>query len=312
MGSPFQATGTPARKIHRNPKCRGLRMDLFFDPRDDRYHEKHGSQLLYWLDDLGARPLSEAGPEEPGFLFTGARPIEDYRGLVAGRPFLRDRPEERAPLLRLDTVLDALREADVRVPMPRTWRLPLDAPLPDDFTFPLFVRTAATSWKLGGQIARVRNRTELAEESAALRRALQWDALILAREWLDLAMAGDGRHGPIPQEVRVWVVDRVPHAWSFHHLNALRTPRGFPPPEEDLQVLTRSAGEVGSAFRSRMVVADFARLRDGGWRFLEAGPGSCAGTGHEGVFKAVAGRLLGGRGDVPADAVGGPLGPFIS
>ena len=282
-------------------------MDLYYDPRDDRYHERRGSRILYWLDDLGARPLDEAGPDAEGFLFTGARPIEDYRRLLAGRPLLRDRPEERAPLLRLDSVLSTLQEAAVSLPMPKTWFLPLDAPLPPDLTFPLFVRTAETSWKRGGQISRARNRTELMAEAAALRRAFRWDALILAREWLDLAVAGEGRYGPVPQEVRVWIVDGLPCAWSFHYLNILPRPHGFPPSQDDLRTLTRLAGQVGRAFRSRLVVADFARLQEGGWCFIEAGPGSCAGTDHEPVFKTVASRLNGERYDLATDAVGGPL-----
>src|SRR6476620_11532161 len=88
-------------------------MQLLYDPRDDRYHERLGSQILYWLDDLGALPLHEADPTTPGFLFTGARPIEDYRDLVAGYPLVRDRPAEREPLLRLDTVLAAVECAGV-------------------------------------------------------------------------------------------------------------------------------------------------------------------------------------------------------
>src|SRR5437879_1187868 len=107
-------------------------MQLLYDPRDDTYHERIGSQLLYWLDDLGAVPLDEADVTQPGFLFTGARPIEDYRDLVARLPLVRDRPEEREPLLRLDAVLHVLEQASARLPMPRTWVLPLDAPLPDD------------------------------------------------------------------------------------------------------------------------------------------------------------------------------------
>jgi hypothetical protein len=67
------------------------------------------------------------------------------------------------------------------------------------------------------------------------------------------------------------------------------------------------AGEVGGAFRSRLVVADFARGRDGQWWLIEAGPGSCAGTAHEAVFKAVARRLRGEAHGLRADAVGGPL-----
>jgi hypothetical protein len=148
---------------------------------------------------------------------------------------------------------------------------------------------------------------ELEDEAALLRRALGWDATILARQWLDLARAGEGRYGPVPQEVRTWVVDGVPFAWSFHYLNVVPRPADFPPSASDLTMVRRLSGEVGSAFRSRLVVADFARGVDGRWWFIEAGPGSCAGTGHEGVFKAVARRLRGEEAELRSDAVGGPL-----
>ncbi len=280
-------------------------MHLYYDPRDDRYHEKRGSRILYWLDDLGAKPFNQAGPADDGFLFAGARPIADYRHLVADQLLIRDRPEEREPLLRLDTVLETLQKAAIRISTPRTWLLPLDAPLPDDLTFPLFLRTAETSWKSGGQISRVSNPRQLRDEADLLRRALGWDALILAREWVELAEAGAGRYGPVPQEIRAWVVDGVPFGWSFHYLNVLKRPKGFPPSPDDLDELGRLAAQVGAAFRSRLVAADFARLREGNWCFIEAGPGSCAGTEHEAVFKAVASRLL-GRQTVPAtDAFGG-------
>jgi hypothetical protein len=282
-------------------------IQLLYDPRDDPYHERVGSQILYWLDDLGALPLDEADRTRPGFLFAGARPIADYRERVARLPLVRDRPAEREPLLRLDTVLDALDRAGVRVPSPRTWVLPLDVSLPEDLAFPLFVRTAESSWKKGGHISRVRTAAELGEEAAMLRRALGWDAVIVAREWLDLAPAGEGRYGPLPQEVRTWAVDGVPFAWSFHYLHLVAGPAGFPPSADDLASLRRSAGEVASAFRSRLVVADFARGMDGRWWFIEAGPGSCAGTGHEAVFKAVARRLRGEQPELKGDRVGGLL-----
>jgi ATP-grasp domain, R2K clade family 3 len=286
-------------------------MDLWYDQRDDHFHEKHGSQILYWLDDLGARQFDEAGPAAEGFLFAGARPIEDYRRLVADHPLIRDRPEERAPLLGLDSVLDCLHAANAAVPTPKTWRLPVDSQLPTNLTFPLFVRTSETSWKLGGKVSKVRNRTELEEEATALRRAIRWDALILAREWLDLAVAGDGTYGPIPQEVRVWIVDGLPFAWSFHYMNILKAPLGFPPTDADLRVLVSFAVQVGSAFHSRLIAADFGRFSNGNWCFIEAGPGSCAGTEHEAVFKAVAGRLKGESIGVRGDAVGGLLTDFF-
>lgn len=282
-------------------------MKLFFDSRDDKVLEHRGIPLLYWLDDLGARPVEEAAAEEEGFLFAGARPIEDYRCLVSSRPRLRDRPEERAPLLRLDGVLDSLASAGIDLPMPRTWHIEAGAPLPADLSFPLFVRTATSSWKLGGRISRVTNPTELVEEAIALRRVFGWDAKVYARQWLELAPAGEAMYGPVPQEIRIWMVDGLPLAWAFHYLNIVPTPRGFPPNAEDLGLLAHLASRVGSAFRSRCVVADFARLVGGGWSFLEAGPGSCAGTAHEAVFKAVAARLQGIRRDLPADVVGGPM-----
>lgn len=114
-------------------------------------------------------------------------------------------------------------------------------------------------------------------------------------------------YGPAPQEIRIWIVDGLPMAWSFHYLNVVPNPRGFPPTADDFTLLAHLASRVGSAFRSRCVVADFARLAGGGWSFLEAGPGSCAGTAHQAVFKAVASRLQGIARSLHADDTGGPI-----
>lgn len=279
-------------------------MQLFYDPRD-RVAARHGDRRLQWLYEMGARPIGEASPKDEGFLFAGVRPMDDYRELVRDRPLLRDRPEDREPLLELDKVLAALEAAKVKVPTPRTWRIPLNAPIPKDLKYPLFVRTAKSSWKLGGQISKVRNQAELIAEMEALRRAIQWDAPILAREWIDLAPAGSGVYGKYPQEVRVWIVDGKPFAWSFHYLQALSTPAGFPPKERELTLLKDHASAVARAFRARGVVADFAKLRSGGWIFIEAGPVSAAGTAHEHVFRAVAMRLTGGKSQRIGDQVGG-------
>src|SRR5436190_8175642 len=105
-------------------------MDLFYDERDDAVHVARGSRILYWLDDVGAKPICEAKTGDDGFVFAGARAISDHERLLTGLPRLRDRPEQRAPLLRLDSVLDALESFGVNVPTPRTWRLDLDAPIP--------------------------------------------------------------------------------------------------------------------------------------------------------------------------------------
>ncbi len=171
----------------KRPKGSGKSSALFYDERD-RVAARHGDRRLAWLYELGAKPASEAGRGDSGFIFTGARPIEDYRALVRDLPLLRDRPEEREPLL---------------------------------------------------------------------------------------------------------------------YLQAIAAPAGFPPSASDLAALRDLGGRVAGAFRSRGVMADFARLARGGWAFIEAGPVSCAGTAHERVFKSVARALAGQRPDPFSDAVGG-------
>ena len=122
-----------------------------------------------------------------------------------------------------------------------------------------------------------------------------------------MAVAGKFMFGDAPQEIRIWLVDQRPVAWSFHYLQVVPMPKGFPPKTKDLNLIAGLAEIVGSAFGSRLIVADFVRDRHGKWWFLEAGPGSAAGTAHEAVFKNVAERLRGDSAMFKADAVGGPL-----
>jgi len=55
---------------------------LAFDSRDDQLFEQRGMRNLYWLDDLGAVPLTELDPDAESFLYAGARSIEDYRTIT--------------------------------------------------------------------------------------------------------------------------------------------------------------------------------------------------------------------------------------
>ena len=107
----------------------------------------------------------------------------------------------------------------------------------------------------------------------------------------------------------MWVVDGVPSAWSFHYLNVVKKPKGFPPSPDDLRsgspVLEALWGRRSGPASSSL---DFARLRGG-----ELGPSSrrgraaARGTGREAVSKAVASRLQGVPLTLEADRVGGPL-----
>jgi hypothetical protein len=174
-------------------------------------------------------------------------------------------------------------------------------------TFPLFVRTPTSSWKRGGEQAKVQDFKQLQDEIGLLRHAFGWDVPILARQWLDLATAGTWMFGKAPQEVRVWLVDQVPAAWSFHYLQAVPNPKGFPPSKDDLRLLAQMAEKIATPFSSRLIAADFVRDRKGQWHFLEAGPGAVAGTAHQSVFEHVANRLTSKMDFVESDAVGGCL-----
>ena len=280
-------------------------MNLFYDDRDDSVHQRRGSRILYWLDDLGAKPIGESEPDEDGFVFSVAGSISDYEELVADRPNLQDRANQRLPLLSLESVLDRLISASVEVPMSRTWRLAWNEELPEDISYPLFVRASSSSLKVGGSISRVRNANELLLEAAELRRLLGWSALIIAREWKECVQSGNSTYGSLPQEMRVWVVDGKPFAWSFLHLKAIPKPIGFPASTSDLLELAELAERVSIAFDSRCLVVDFAREVQRGWTFVDAGSGSSAAEDHEGVFKAMASKLLGKKFPFHSDSVGG-------
>jgi hypothetical protein len=281
-------------------------MNLLFD-KDDEQRALKGDARFQWLRQIGATLLEDADADEPGFLFGYDQGESALERQLRGHPHVHDRPDERAELTGLDNILSAMVIGAADIPTPRSWVLRIDDPEPDDLVFPLFVRTARSSWKRGGEAAKVSSRRQLADEIALLRRSFQWDATIVARVWLDLAPAGEWPFGEVPQEVRVWIVNREPVAWSFHYLAAVRNPRGFPPLPQELRLLHVYSQAIGKLFRSRLIAADYAKDRTGKWHFLEAGPGGCSGTAHEAVFKAVARTL---RGEVVAwhgDECGGPL-----
>ncbi len=282
-------------------------MNLFYDERDDAVHQRRGSRILYWLDDLKAIPISESEPDDAGFLFSVAGAISDFEDLVVDRPLIYDRVEDRLPLMSLESVLDRMSAASIEVPMSRTWRLAWNDALPEDLVYPLLVRASHSSLKLAGSVSRVRNASELQLEAAEVRRLLGWNALVMARELKECVPAGTGTYGTMPQEIRVWVIDGNPFAWSFQHLKDIPKPDGFPPSQSDLLHLSSLAEKVASAFGSRCIVVDFARELQRGWTFIDAGSGSSASTDHEGVFKAVASKLCGKNFLFHSNPVGGVL-----
>lgn len=282
-------------------------MKLLYDQNDLQHSKKLRDDRFLWLKELGATELSETDLDDAGFLFGYEHGGDHYRKLVENRPNVHDRPDARRELLRLDRVLERLRERGIDVPTPKTWLVGIDDAIPADVEFPVFVRTPKSSWKRGGTQARANNLRQLNDEIELLRRAFGWDTPILIRKWLDVAVSGKWMFGDAPQEVRVWIVDHVPAAWSFHYLHVVRAPEGFPPKDQDLSLLAGLAEKIGPVFTSRLVAADFIRDRRDAWHFIEAGPGAASGTAHETVFKFVAEKLRGGESQLQEDAVGGPL-----
>ena len=282
-------------------------MKLLFDKNDLPDAKKLRDDRYRWMPDVAAVELSETPATEAGFLFVYQHGDEHYRNLVDDRPNVLDRPEQRQELIRLDEILKRLDERGITVPTPKTWVIGVDDNPPADLEFPLFVRTPKSSWKRGGTQSKVNTLKQLNDEAELLRRAFGWNTSILARQWINVAVAGKFMFGDAPQEIRVWLVDQRPIAWSFHYLHVVPMPKGFPPAAKDLDLIAGLSESIGSAFGSRLIVADFLRDRQGKWWFIEAGPGSAAGTAHEAVFKHVAERLRGGRSTFKVDAVGGPL-----
>ena len=282
-------------------------LQLFFDKNDLPDAAKLKDDRFRWLQEIGAIELSDAAASAKGFLFSYEHGETHLSNQLKDQPEIRDRPNERQALIHLDDVLQTLAKHKVKVPTPKTWVLEIDNELPVDLSFPLFVRTRKSSWKRGGEQAKVRDRQELAEESELLRRAFGWDAPIIVREWLDIAAAGKWMFGDAPQEVRTWVIDGTPVAWSFHYLHAVKHPVGFPPSPSELDLLQSMAAAVAKPFQSRLIAVDFVRDTSDQWHFMEAGPGAVAGTAHEQVFKFVAKWLIGEKADLVADDVGGPF-----
>lgn len=282
-------------------------MQLFFDANDLPDSEKLKDDRFQWLSEIGAKELGEAHRNDQGFLFGYQYNEERLEKQVGKYLGIHDRPEERQELVNIDDVLCKLKKHGVDVPTPKTWVLKIDQPLPGDLQFPLFLRCRKSSWKRGGEQGKVNNEQELHDESELLRRAFGWDAPIIARQWLNIAAAGKWMFGDAPQEIRTWIVDSEPIAWSFHYLHAVRQPNGFPPSPLDLQQIKSMAQKVAKPFRSRLVVADFVRDKNDQWHFMEAGAGAVAGTAHEQVFKYVANQLVDNEFDLTHDNVGGRL-----
>ena len=200
-------------------------MNLVYDPKDLPDAKKLKDDRFVWLRELGAVELGEVQPEDNGFLFTYEHGESHLTEQVGNLPGIHDQPNERSELINLDDVIHRLNEAGVKIPTPKTWVIGVDDELPVDLTFPLFVRTPKSSWKRGGQQGKVRSIKELSDEAELLRRAFGWDTPIIAREWLEIAPAGKWMFGDAPQEIRTWVIDGTPVAWSLHYLHAIENQR---------------------------------------------------------------------------------------
>ena len=107
-------------------------MNIYFDKADLPFAEKLKDHRLQWLQEIGARELHTARPDDVGFLFSYQHGIEKLEEQVGGKPLIHDRPEEREELATLDRILERLAAAKVNVPSPKTWVMKLDETPPKD------------------------------------------------------------------------------------------------------------------------------------------------------------------------------------
>ena len=166
---------------------------------------------------------------DEGFLFAYQHGDEHYRNLVCNRPKVFDRPEQRRELICLDEILQRLDDRGIsRFQRPKRGLSASTKPLPPTWNFRFLFCTPKSSWKRGGTQSKVQNLKQLIDEAELLRRSFGWNTPILARQWINVAVAGKFMFGDAPQEIRVWLVDQRPIAWSFHYLHVVPTPKGFP------------------------------------------------------------------------------------
>ena len=114
-----------------------LLCDCFTIRMISRMPEKLKDERLKWLLELGATDLRKGDPEVSGFLFGYWHGADHLRQIAARYPNIRDTPEEKEELMRLDHVLEHLDEHGIEVPTPRTWILQIDEEPPADLEFPL-------------------------------------------------------------------------------------------------------------------------------------------------------------------------------
>ncbi len=81
---------------------------LIYDKNDLPHAKKLRDERFTWLLDLGATELSEVPLSDEAFLFAYQHGDEHYQQLVADRPNVFDRPEQRQELVRLEDVLQRL------------------------------------------------------------------------------------------------------------------------------------------------------------------------------------------------------------
>ena len=110
----------PSERLQTHRLRNGRHLKLLYDKNDLPHAKKMRDDRFKWLDELGAAELSSVSADAEGFLFGYEHGDEQYRKLVDNRPNVRDRPEDRQELLRLDDVLRRLADSGVEVPTPKT------------------------------------------------------------------------------------------------------------------------------------------------------------------------------------------------
>lgn len=257
-------------------------MELFFDEADET--RAGGAKRLTLLEELGARPLSAAGEEASGFVFSMSPSLDDYRRLIAGRAHLEEQPGDYGPLLDWRILGDRI-AATRRVAVLRCRTAPTRYPM--DWPGLTILRASRTLLASAPRIIAPSEDAQRGLESA--RGELGEDLQIVVPP-------DDFSLGACPTPLRVWVYEGRPVAESIESWEDESRPAMKPEfsPRAQEQAAKLSV-ELARAWDCLTLAVDWM-ASPRGLLIYDAGSWSRATSLHFDLLRAVFGLLSGRAG----------------